>query len=142
MLVDQRADLGLGVHRIADPQVRDFLKQSCHEGVINLPVHKDVLNRDAALPGQHEGIARAGDGSGLGIGIRMHDGRADSAQLKRDTLHASVLANDPADVGRACEADEIDPFVRDHDRPNRVAIKRAERTLRQSARIDETVHRL
>ncbi|MNQ30891.1 hypothetical protein D3C85_442490 [compost metagenome] len=73
ILADGRADLGVRIEGVADPQGSDLLRQSGDEAVMDAVLHDQAARRRAALAGGEEAAVQ-GDGHGaLQIGVVQHD---------------------------------------------------------------------
>src|SRR5262245_32833939 len=110
-LVDQCADIGRRIHRVADLELRDLFSQAHDEAVVQARVHIDVLHGDAALAGQPHRVEGAQWRRLFDIAVRIDDGLAGPAQLKRDPSQARHRLDLRADPGGAGEGDEVDTRV-------------------------------
>ena len=83
---DQRADVGLGVERVADRQRLDVGDEALGEGVGDVLVDEDALDRDAALAGVREGVDLGFVGRRLPVAVGVDDQRRVRAELEVDLL--------------------------------------------------------
>ena len=111
--VDQRADIGAGLHAGSDRKLLHRLDESRGEAVVDAGLHQDAIGADASLAG----IAVFG-GHGAGdrlveIGVVEHDERRVAAELERELLHrvGALPVERLADRGRAGEGELAHPAV-------------------------------
>ena len=100
---DQRPDVGLVVERVADLELLDVGDQPLGEGVGDVLLDEDALDRDAALAGVREGVDLRFVGRRLPVAVGVDDQRRVGAQLEVDLLVGDAAADAPADLGRAGE---------------------------------------
>ncbi len=105
--VDQRADLGRRVARIADLQRSRARGELCGELVGDATVDDDALGRHADLALVHERAEVGGRRRGVEVGVLQHHERRLAAELEQHALEmaAGLLGDDRADVARAGEVD-------------------------------------
>ena len=112
-LVNHRPDLGGGIERIADRELRDAGDESIEEVGVHPLVHDDALHRDARLPGIAVAAGSAGLAGAVEIGIGFDDDAGVAAQLQRHTLGAGLGPDVPSRAGAPGEADHPHAVVRD-----------------------------
>ena len=83
---DQRAHVGLAVHRIADLQRLDVLDHALDEFLRDRLDHIDALRRGADLPGVQQPRPHRAGHCHVEIGVVEHDQRVDAAELEIDLL--------------------------------------------------------
>ena len=118
---DQRAHVGVGLGRVADPHAADRRLQQLHEPVVGRALDEDARPGAAVLPGVVEhGRRRRGRGP-LQVGVGEDDVGALAAQLEGEPLHVRGAAgHDPlAHLGGAGEDDlahvgVVDQALADH----------------------------
>jgi hypothetical protein len=112
-LVDHRPQIRLLIERVAQDERLRPLEELLGEGVGDLLVEVDALDRDADLARVGE---RAVDGALDGeveIGVVVDDDGRVAAELEDDALPAGLPLELPADRGAAGEGHELEPVVGD-----------------------------
>src|ERR671922_104067 len=115
VLVDHRPDVGLLVGGIPDGQRLDLRDELRDEVLIDLVLHVDALDRDAALTREREAVGRHRRGGRADVGIGPDDDRRRVAELERNPLARRALGQLPADAARAREGQDLDAVVLDED---------------------------
>ena len=102
LLVGERTDVGLLVHRIADAQRLHARDEQLLERVGDVVVHDEPLGRDAALPVVLHARRHRGLRGLLEVGRRHDHERVAAAELEHDRLE--LLARDAcrSNARRAC----------------------------------------
>ncbi len=96
---DQRADVGVRVERVADRQLLDVGDEPLGEGVGDVLVDEDPLDRDAALAGVGEGVDLGLVGRRLPVAVVVDDQRRVGAELEVDLLVRDLGCGCPSRPG-------------------------------------------
>src|SRR6056297_1582599 len=114
--VDDRSDVGGGVHRIAGHERPDACGQGLGERVVHVVVDEHALHRDARLPAVREAAPDDPLHGAVQVGVAMHQRAGVAAELQRDALAAGAALEHPAHAGRAGEREQRDAVVLDERR--------------------------
>ena len=80
--VDQRADVGGLVRRVADDERLHLGQEAAEQVVVAGAVHVDPLDGDAALPGEREGVRGELRGRVVEVAVRLDDHRASRSRAR------------------------------------------------------------
>ena len=90
-------------------------QEALQEAVVGGSLDVDPLDGDAALAGEGEGVGGELRRGLVEVGVRLDDHGRRVAELERDLLPRRTLAQLPADLRRAGERDQLHALVLDED---------------------------
>ena len=139
-----RADLGLPLDRVAEPQLLRLAGDALDEAVGDLAHYVDALDPRAGLAGVGEA---APDGAGdrvVEVGVGADDHRVLAAELEHRALQLlrTHLADLAADLDRAGEEDLARARVRQRIADRAAAVDDADQALGQAALLEDAADRL
>ena len=113
-LVDDGADVGGGVHRVAALELLGLRQHGFGELVGDLLHHQDALHGRAALAGVLGGALHGQLGRLVEVGILHDDQRIVAAELQHQALVAGLRGDVLADPDAAGERDDVGVRIGDH----------------------------
>ena len=113
-LVDDRADVGVGVHGVAALELPGLGQHDLDEPVGDLLHHQDALDRRAALAGVLGGALHGQLRRLVEVRVLHDDQRVVAAELQHQALVAGLLGDVLADLDAAGEGDDVGVRVGDH----------------------------
>ena len=139
-----RADLGLPLDRVAEPQLLRLAGDALDEAVGDLAHHVDALDPRAGLAGVGEA---APDGAGdrvVEVGVGADDHRVLAAELEHRALQplGADLADLAADLDRAGEEDLAGAGLGQRVADRAAAVDDADQALGQAALLEDAADRL
>src|SRR4051812_48448927 len=144
VLGGHRADLGVPLDRVADPELLGLADHALDEAVGNVAHHVDALDPRAGLAGVGEA---APDGAGDGVvevGVGADDHRVLAAELEHRALEVACthLADLAADVHRAGEEDLADAGAAERVADPAAAVDDADQALGEAALLEDVADAL
>src|SRR5262249_219881 len=139
-----RADLGVPLHRVAEPQLLRFAGDAGDELIGDLAQHVDALDPRAGLAGVGEAAPDGARDRVRHVGVGADDQRVLPAQLQPRALEAlrADSADLATDLDRAGEEDLADARAGKGVADRAAAVDDADEALGQAALLEDAADRL